>query len=287
MRNSIFGKSAFLSLLVLPWPLLAEVQNGDAAPSAENNPVAESLTLGAGVVSFTRPDYRGSREVSTLVAPAPFIDYFSRKLELSREGLRVNLFDRENLELRISASATLPGDDTDEGLRSGMPELLPTVGLGPSLDWLLDDTGAVKWKLSLPVRGVVATDLGRFDFIGWEFSPHLEARREFAHESWELSTTASVGPLLASGNHHRYYYEVAPRFSTVTRPEYMASGGYSGARATLSLGLKRGPWLLGIAAGYDALDGANFVESPLVETRSSLTVGVALFYKFWKWERHN
>lgn len=258
---------------------------GPAMAETDEDPVIESLTLGGGAVSFTRPDYRGSKDYSTLAAPAPYVDYYSRKLELSREGLLVKLLKRDDLQLRISGSGNLPGDDTQDGVREGMPELLPTVGVGPSLDWTIAESEQTEWVLRLPVRAVTASDLGRFDFIGWETRPNLYVRRESTHGGLELATMASIGPVFASGKHHQYYYEVKPEFVTLDRPAYRVSGGYSGTRLTVSFGLRKDPWFLGFAAGYDALDGATFDDSPLVETRHSLTAGVALFYKFWRWER--
>lgn len=265
--------------------LVAAVLSLPCAVPAADDDLVESLTLGAGVVSFTRPDYRGSKEVSTLVAPAPYVDYYSRKLELSRDGLLLKLLDHERLRLRVSGSGTLPGDDTQDGAREGMPELLPTFGLGPSLDWDLGHAGDAEWFLRLPVRAVVASDFGRFDFIGWEASPNLHLKKELGVAGLELSTSASLGPVFATGKHHRYFYEVKPAFATAARPAYGVSGGYSGTRLSGSLGVRKGRWFLGIAAGYDNLDGATFDDSPLVETRHSLTVGVALFYKFRRWER--
>ena len=272
-------RSAALLVIALTgiWPA--------ASLAEEDNPVVESLTLGGGAVTFTRPDYRGSKDYSTLALPSPYVDYYSRKLELTREGLLVKLLDRDNLHLRISGSGTYPGDDTQDGVREGMPELLPTFGLGPSLDWDIATTDDVEWKLRLPVRAVVASDFSRFDFIGWETSPNLYVRRESSFGDYELSTAATLGPVFVTGKHHRYYYEVKPQFATPTRPAYNVSGGYSGTHLGLSTGLKKGKWFLGISAGYDFLDGATFDDSPLVETRHSFTVGVALFYKFWKWER--
>lgn len=272
-----FSYAAALAItLSVAWPTTA---------FADEDPVVERLTLGGGAVSFTRPDYRGSKDYSTLAAPAPYIDYYSRKLELTREGLLVKLLDRDNLHLRISGSGTLPGDDTEDGVREGMPELLPTFGLGPSLDWDMATIDDVEWKLRLPVRAVVASDLSRFDFIGWETSPNLYLRRESTHGNLELATTASLGPVFATGKHHRYYYEVKPQFANAMRPAYGVSGGYSGSRLSLTAGLRKGQWFLGFSTHYDYLDGASFDDSPLVETRHSVTVGVALFYKFWKWER--
>ena len=256
-----------------------------SAALADEDPVVESLTLGGGAASFTRPEYLGSKDDSTLAVPAPYIDYYSRKLELSREGLLVKLLEHEHLHLRVSGSGTLPGGDTQDGVREGMPELLPTFGLGPSLDGDFASSEDVQWKLRVPVRGVVASDLGRFDFIGWETSPNLSVRRKSTHGALQLSMAASLGPVFATGKHHRYYYEVKSEFATPTRPAYDVSGGYSGTRLSLSAGISKGQWFLGIATGYDDLDGATFDDSPLVQTGHGLTVGVALFYKFWKWER--
>ncbi|MGQ0700019.1 MAG: MipA/OmpV family protein [Panacagrimonas sp.] len=257
------------------------VLTGAAAPKPEPT----RLDLGAGVASLTRPDYRGSGEVGTLVLPTPYLAYHSERLQLSRDGLVARLFQTEKLHLGLSASASLPGDDSQDSVRRGMPELLPTFEIGPSLDWRLGEAGGT-WDLRLPVRAVAAADFKEAEGIGWLAYPHLRFRRDWTQGGWKVETGAGAGPLWASSKYHRYFYAVEERFATLERPAYDVGGGYSGARATAYLGLRRHKWRIGLGITHDALGGSVMRDSPLVETDSSTVVAIGVFYTFksWEWE---
>lgn len=245
----------------------------------------QRLELGAGAGLLSRPDYRGSKQVSTTVLPVPYVDYQGKRVELSRDGLVARLFKTENVRLGLSASASLPGHDSQHSLRDGMPKLLPTFEAGPSLDWRLGEAGG-DWHLKLPVRAVAAADFDEFEGIGWLAYPHLQFHRSGAVGDWALETELGAGPLWASAKYHRYFYEVEPKYATPDRPAYDGGGsGYSGARATAYLGLRRGPWHIGLGITRDELAGSVMRDSPLVETGHSTVIALGVFYTFWTWER--
>lgn len=245
---------------------------------------ASRLTIGGGFGVLSRPDYRGSAETDSLALPLPYVAYENRKLQLTREGLVAKLLNLENLQIRLSGSGALPGNDSEQTTRRGMPELLPTFELGPSLDWRFSERGG-DWELRLPVRAAVASDLSETESIGWIANPNLHFERERQHGAWEVETSASIGPVWASRKYHRYFYQVETRYALPDRPAYDPGGGYSGLRGTAYMGLRRGPWRFGLRITHDRLDGARFEDSPLVERDSSTVIGVGLFYTFWTWIR--
>jgi outer membrane protein len=243
------------------------------------------LELGAGIGALSNPDYRGSKRTSTTVLPVPYVSFHDKRVELSRDGLAAKLFHAESFRLGLSASASLPNDDSHHSARRGMPDLLPTWEIGPSLDWRVSERGG-KWDLRLPVRAVAAADFNEFEGIGLLSNPNLRFSTDHvSFGAWELETSLSAGPLWATRKYHRYFYRVAPRYATADRPAYDPSGGYSGARASAYLGLRRGPWRMGLGITHDELAGAVMHDSPLVETEHSTVIALGVFYSFWTWEK--
>ncbi len=252
-----------------------------AAAAHEALADTQRLELGAGLGLLSNPDYRGSAQTRTTVLPVPYVSYRGKRLELSRDGLAARLFNTDSFRLGLSGSGSLPGDDSQDSVRQGMPRLLPTFEIGPSLDWRVSESGG-HWDLRLPVRAVAAADLDEFQGIGWLGYPHLRySRDDLRLGAWELETALGAGPLWASRKYHRYFYRVDPRYATLERPAYDLGGGYSGARATAYLGLRHGPWRLGLGVTHDVLSGAVMRDSPLVETGHGTVIAVGVFYSMW------
>lgn len=238
----------------------------DLAAQAADRPRWE-VGLGAGAV--TLPDYRGAKARSSYLLPLPYVTYRGDVLEIDRDGLRGGLFSSERLRLDFSLAAAPPAR-RDAGARRGMPDLDPAIEFGPALIVGLGRQPASRWSLHLPLRAVVATDLRQTQSIGWVFSPYVKYAVT-AKGGWE--SDVSIGPIYASQAYHDYYYEVAPRFATPTRPAYDADAGYSGTRLTFSLSRRYDRYWIGLFARYDNLSGVAFRSSPLVETEQAFIVG--------------
>lgn len=236
--------------------------------------------LGAGIGALHVPDYRGSAYTTTYVLPIPYLIYRGRYVQVDREGLHGDLFKTARMKLNWSAAAGPPATSRSEGPRAGMPDLDPTVEIGPSLEIFLqrDVVADRTWSLRLPLRAVVATDLRHSRRAGWVFSPqlHLDAKR--LGNGWD--GLFAIGLLYANEAYHDYYYEVAPAYVTATRPAYDAKGGYSGSRATFALTRRFDGYWIGVFARYDTLAGATFVDSPLVQKKESLMVGIGVAWVF-------
>jgi outer membrane scaffolding protein for murein synthesis (MipA/OmpV family) len=99
-----------------------------------------------------------------------------------------------------------------------------------------------------------------------------------AHSRWRWSLSA--GPIFASQRYHDYFYTVSREDANAGRPIYAARAGYSGSRLTLGLAVNSDKWFVGAFVRYDDLRGAVFADSPLVEQRHYLAVGVAVTRTF-------
>ena len=250
---------------------------------AEPRPLWEA-GLGIGGVVF--PDYRGSDELKAYPIPMPYIVYRGKFLKADREGVRGELFDREYAELSLSVSGSVPVNSDDNGIRQGMPDLKPTIELGPSLDlhlWKSSDAN-MKLDLILPVRAPITVESSP-QSIGWIFAPrvHLDIHNVAGFSGWNFGI--GVGPLFADEKYHDYFYSVAPRYATAERPTYDASGGYSGAHVLTSLSKRFPKYWIGAYLRVDSLHGATFDNSPLVEQKHAISGGIGIAWMIGKSNR--
>ncbi|MGD0651336.1 MAG: MipA/OmpV family protein [Verrucomicrobiia bacterium] len=247
---------------------------------------AEELPLwevGLGVAGLSLPDYRGSDQQRFYVLPMPYLVYRGDFLRLDNNGLAGLLFHSERVRLNISADASMPAQSTKDTARSGMPDLDPTIQLGPALEiCLFKDTNSERVvQLRLPVRAVIATDLSRWKGIGYVVNPQLtvDFRNIGPGKGWNFGL--AVGPLFATEPYHDYYYEVAPKFAVSGfRPAYDARAGYSGSLLILSVTKRFGHIWFGAFARYDELSGTVFADSPLMKTDHSVMAGFGAAWVF-------
>ncbi len=250
-----------------------------SAPDAET-PKTE-LGLGAVVLHF--PAYRGSDQTSVLVLPVPYIEYRGDFFKADRQGLRGDIFNSDRVELSISLSGSPPTQSDDIILRRGMPDLKPSVELGPQLNILLTpiEDKAMTLKLRLPIRQGITLESKPRD-AGITFSPNLNL--DIANP-WGISggnLGFIVGPIFTSQKQNDLFYTVTPTYATSTRPAYQSRSGYAGAQFLVSLSRKMGNVWMGSYIRYDNLRGAVFADSPLVATRNFVTAGFAVSYIFAK-----
>ena len=247
--------------------------------AAEQKPEWE---FGLGATGIQLPDYRGSEESRGYVLPFPYVIYRGEHLRVDRQGMRGIFFESDRVELNLSLSATPPVDSSDNRARQGMPDLDPTLEIGPRLDVTLARDRAREWsfELRVPVRAVIATDLSHTQHVGYTAYPHLHlfTRPELGGVKWNLGIQA--GPLYATREYHQYFYSVDSQFATPERPAYAAGGGYSGALALVSLTRRFPRFWVGGFVRYDTLKGAAFEPSPLVTRDHALMAGIAVAYVF-------
>lgn len=245
---------------------------------AEQKPLWEA---GMGIGALRFPDYRGSDEAQVYPVPVPYFIYRGKIFKADRDGVRGEIFNREYVELSMSVNATIPVKSENNAARTQMPDLQPTVELGPSLDLHLWRSADEEMKLDvvMPLR-VPLTVESSPQFIGWVFSPRINldidnvAGQVEGMEGWNVGLGA--GPIFAGQKFHDYFYSVAPQFATPERPAYEAPGGYSGMHFLASLSKRFPDYWVGAYMRYDALNGAAFEDSPLVRSKHYLSGGFGI-----------
>ncbi len=237
---------------------------------ADDKPLWE-FGLGLGAVAFE--DYRGSATAHAYPVPVPYIIYRGEYLQADRDGVRGKLFNQDWLEINVSGNLTTPVRNDRE--RSGMPDLRTTVEVGPAFDVHLFKTGDAKYKLDLrmPVR-VAATVESSPRFIGGTFTPrfNLDILDPFGCSGWNLGL--ALGPEFADRRYNQYFYSVAAPYATASRAEYRSAGGYAGTQSLAALSKRFPKFWVGAYLRYDRLDGAAFVDSPLVQRESYWSGGI-------------
>ncbi len=242
--------------------------------SAEEKPVWEA---GLGVGGIVSPSYRGAKDFSAYALPLPYIIYRGTFLKADRDGVRGTFFETSQVKINTSLTASLPVKSDASETRNGMPDLDPTVELGPSLDitlWRSPDR-RLKLDLGLPAR-MGLTVSGSPEAIGWLFSPRLNLDIGDIGGVAGLNLGLLAGPLFGTRGYHDYFYSVDPQYATETRPSYEARGGYGGFQFLAAVSKRFSRHWVGCFIRYDTLQGAVFQNSPLVETDHYLAAGVAV-----------
>lgn len=237
--------------------------------------------VGLGLGALTLPDYRGSDEQNAYVLPVPIVVYRGDRLRADRDGLRAKLFDSDRLMLDISLSGGVPVRSNSNAAREGMPDLKPSIELGPQLVWRMAGSWEDGYRLMarLPLRKVVA--IGSAQDAGWSVTPTLSFDVfDQPDPGWRFAV--SGGPYFGDRAAHAYVYDVAPEFATPDRPAYAAKSGYGGAQVTLTLSRRMGRAWFGSFVRGSTVAGAAFEDSPLVRQSNNVTAGVSLAWSLWE-----
>jgi hypothetical protein len=155
-----------------------------------------------------------------------------------------------------------------------MPDLRPTLEVGPALDLHLWRSADERLKLNVrvPVREAFTIEASP-RAIGAFAAPNinLDIWQFPTSDGWKLGLLA--GPLFAARSYDDYFYSVAPQYASPGRPAFEAHGGYAGSQALASLSRRYPSYWIGAYVRYDTLAGASFADSPLVKTRGYWTLG--------------
>ncbi len=236
---------------------------------------------GAGLSVLNIPDYRGSDEQRFYMFPIPYLIYRGDSFRIDGQRVREFLFRSEAVELDLSLNASVPVNSSRNKAREGMPDLDPTVEIGPSLEILLARNRERDWKVTvtMPVRAVLAVNLSRIRGVGWISNPRINIDF-FNVGPGKLDVGLGIGPVFADRLYHRYFYEVEPADALPHRPVFSPSGGYSGTQIALSATRRFAKVWFGAFVRIDALDGTAFSKSPLLKRKESVMGGVALSWIF-------
>ncbi len=237
---------------------------------------------GVSFASLSFPAYRGSKVRETLALPLPSFSFSSEKLSLGRDGAKVDVYDARRVHFNLSAAGSLPVDSDDIPLRSGMPDLSPSIELGPALIIVLPCWRGWVCLQETLARGVIASDFEQVETIGWTLQPRLTFRRSAPKQArhkhdWDIT----LGPVYATRLYHDYFYTVEPRFATTERPAYQARSGFSGWRFSLTHVYQFGEFGIYSYVSYDNMRDTAFADSPLLETKDYVLGGIALRWTLW------
>lgn len=236
--------------------------------------------LGLGVLNA--PHYRGSKSVANIYLPIPYVIYRGDVFKVDREGIRGELFQSDRLFLDISLAGNVPVPESDSSARAGMPSLDPLIEVGPELEYKLWNTPGDSQTLwfKTPYRLVFSVGNPIVKYQGWSLSPYFEYKIKSHQAAALMRYNLSIGPIFAGRRYHQYFYQVDPEYVTAQRLEYHADSGYSGSRVTVSIARNTRKYFMGLFARYDFLNNAEFIDSPLVETRHYFIFGVAFAWIF-------
>ena len=266
MRNLLAAAAAVAMVAAMP----------RAARSAEL-PLWEA---GAGIAVLDFPDYRGADERHTLVLPIPYLVYRGDFLKADRESIRGQFYKDDRLDLHLSVNGAIPVDSGDNTARRGMPDLDPTLEIGPNLTVMLLRSDTMHLNLRFPLRAVIAANLSHARDEGWVFQPQINVDfyDRFPGPGWNLGFAA--GPLFGNKRYHNYFYGVAAQFATPGRPAYEAGAGYAGMQWIAALSKRYPSYWVGGFMRADTLSGAVFETSPLVRQKDAFSVGIAASWIF-------
>jgi outer membrane protein len=243
--------------------------------------------LGAGLALIQMPDYNGSDKNRLYLLPYPYFIYRGDFLKVDRERISGRIFKTDNMVMDFSFFGQAPVESSDNGARSGMPDLDPTFEAGPSLTVTLLNNQEDKYRLSLslPIRAVFSTDFTSLHREGWVFSPRLAFEKASFIPGTGLNLGISAGPLFADSSYNSYYYSVEPEYATASRPSYSAGGGYSGSALTLGLNKGYKQFVFNAFVSVHFLPGAVVEDSPLVKNKYSIMSGFTVSWIFLKSEK--
>jgi outer membrane protein len=242
---------------------------------------------GAGVAVISFPEYRGSDQRRTFVLPVPYLVYRGEYLKADRDSVRGQFIKNDRVDLSVSVNGSIPVNSSDNTARAGMPDLDPTLELGPNLllTILRKPDRSIEIGLRLPVRTVIATDFSHTRNVGWVFQPqiNIDFRDTWLGEGWNVGFAA--GPLYGDRHYHNYFYGVEPAFATPQRPTFTAAGGYAGSQILGAISKRFPSFWVGAFARWDTLSGAVFEASPLVRQKDSFAAGFAIAWIFGRSQR--
>ena len=243
-----------------------------SAPAQAAQPLWE-LGLGAGWLQL--PHYRGSDQSHQWLLPVPYAVYRGKIFRANRDGARAVLLNSERLDVDISTALSAPIRSSGNRARAGMPDLAPTLELGPNVNINLARglTAGTGWKvdLRLPVHAVATVERGA---QGLGFTANAVINLDLRWQGWNIGTQAAA--LYSSRRFNQHFYGVALPYASAARPAYSAEGGFGGMRYTLGASRRIGNTWLGAFVRADHLSGARFVGSPLVKQHNTVSAGLAL-----------
>lgn len=260
--------------------LAAPAAGAAAEASAADAPALPLWEAGLAAGAGRVPDYPGADQSQWRGIVLPYFIYRGPVLRIDERGIRGRFLDTAQWELDLTASAAFNARSNDR--REGMPELDYLFGIGPQWiykGWAPRGDGPT---LHLKLRAVGSTDFERVDSRGASASAELRWRF-IGIGSPASALTLSVEPTWASRPLQRYFYEVTPAQATAVRPAYRARAGYLGTEFGASWRQRIDRELSWFVAGnVTSLHSAANAASPLLASRSNVSIGAGLVWTPWR-----
>ncbi len=240
--------------------------------------------LGGGAAALRVPDYRGSEEVRNYLLPVPWFVYRGEIFRADRDGVRVQLFDSERIDLNVSINGSVPVDSDRNRAREGMEDLRPLFEIGPraNIHLLGNAASRVALDLRVPVRAAFTFRDGGVRDVGYIAAPQLNLDLRWpsatAADRWNLGLLVEVP--FSDRRLNEYFYGVSPADATATRPAYRARSGYGGWQALAAMSRRVDRWWFGGFIKYDDVSNSVFADSPLVTQKRQVSGGFAVVYVF-------
>ncbi len=261
--------------------MLAAAGAGAAAAAEPTPPGLPRWEAGVAAGGGRVPDYPGADQSHWRAIVVPWFVYRGPVLSVDERGIRGRFVDTTHWELDLTATAAFNARSNER--RAGMPELDYLFGVGPQLvykGW--QGAGGSGASAHFKLRAIQSTDFRRFDSRGGTFSTELRWR-EFGVLGAGSALTASIEPTWASEPLQRYFYGVSAGEATAMRPAYEARAGYLGTSVGLSLRQRLSrdlAWF--VAADLNAMHGAANRASPLLASKTNLSLGAGLVWTPWR-----
>ncbi len=234
---------------------------------------------GVGVALFLAPAYPGSDSERLFAYPYPYWDYKSPTLHLHHQHLRAKWARHSSFSIGLGANGSPPAAAGTPDARAGMPNLDPTVALGPDIMMRLP-ARAGGWRIWLGARARYRWAMGpglQLMPLGSSASAFVESRTPRGRV-WPI--VVSFGPVFRGHGVNEYFFGVPPAYAAAGRPAYSAPGGYAGVRLTAAVSTRAGPFDFAIFGRYRNYSGAAFASSPLLKVSNTLIVGAAVVWVF-------
>ena len=265
-----------LLLLLLLIPIFARAADG-VAPDVDLLPVFE---LGFGVGSSYHPHYPGSDQSRLDTLPFPYGVYRGKVLYADRRGnARARLLRNDIWELSLSGGGGFPIKSTENLARSGMQDLDWMGQIGPRvLVRLFELSKGQTLRLGLPFRAVITSyDFKTYKHRGYVYAPELIFNYpRFFSDDVNLFAVATVSA--SDDNFMQYVYGVSAEDVTPTRPQFNANKGYFNTSFSVGFSIDTLKNRLRImpVASLTTLHGAANEDSPLMRTRTNITLGLVV-----------
>jgi MipA family protein len=278
--TSLFAPLAVLAcLLGLPARSMAQTPNPDAPPPGKPAPLWEAGLVG---IAGNQPAYPGAARRNSSAIVLPYVLYRGPFLRAEDGSVGVRAAKTPEFELDIGFAGSFGSAARDNDVRRGLPDIGILVEFGPRLKWNLGQRLGPGWGATFPLRGVfdASNDL---KYRGIAFEPGI-AWGTRSPGGWGYGVSASI--LLGDRRLADTFYGVAPAFALPSRPAYEAKGGLIATRVGVNAFKRIAPdWRFFTYARLDSVTGAANRDSPLVEKRGGVSVGLGLAWTFAQSDR--